>query len=83
MQLQLEKLNIAKTHITDEGFRDVGKQKLLRELDVAGTDITDASLAQFAKLPKLRKLNIRYCHQLTPAAVDEFHKQRQDCHLDE
>jgi serine/threonine protein kinase len=80
---QLEKLNIAKTHVTDEGFRDVGKQKQLRELDVAGTDITDVSLAQFAKLPKLRKLNIRYCHRLTPSAVDEFHKQRQDCHLDQ
>jgi serine/threonine protein kinase len=80
---QLEKLSVEKTHVTDEGFRDIGKLKKLRELDVAGTDITDVSLVEFGKLPKLRKLNIKYCHQLTAAAAEEFHSEHQACHLDQ
>jgi serine/threonine protein kinase len=80
---QLKKLSVEKTPVTDEGFREIGKLKKLRELDVAGTDITDVSLTEFAKLPKLRTLNIKYCHQLTPAAIAEFRKQHHECHLDQ
>jgi serine/threonine protein kinase len=57
--LQLERLNLTSTHITDKGLATLSKMKMLSELDlsyIGGVGFTAKGLEYVASLPHLRML---------------------------
>ena len=56
--VQLTKLNLKATGVTDASVATLLQFQELSDLNVAGTQFTDEGFKQFAQLPKLKKLNV-------------------------
>ena len=67
----LERLYLAKTPLTDEGLRHVGRLQQLRRVSLWETRITDEGIAHLADLTKLEVLDIHHT-RLTEAALEHF-----------
>lgn len=68
---QIANLNLARTHITDDGLKALEPLKNLRRLHLENTKIGDAGLVHLKGLANLEYLNL-YATQVTDSGLDEL-----------
>ena len=72
--VNLKKLNLSETAITDNGIHAITQLQELEYLNLFGTEVTDAGIAKLKTLTQLRKLYL-WDSKATQAGVDALQKE--------
>ena len=69
------------TAITDEGMKNLGELKELRQLTIAAPNISDKGLLALRRLSRLRELTINNCPGVTDSAIDCLMEALPECNI--
>ena len=70
--VNLKRLNLDSTGVTDQGLATVGKFKNLAMLHLGSTTVTDKGLQKLAGLKQLKQLMLTFCAGVTDEGVEQL-----------